>query len=75
MAEKQATHTAVDTHSNTVRLGYIVLALVLGVIVFLIIPAEALNSTGKVNVGLSYQVGVPSAASAFRVLPRTLRCP
>ena len=53
MTEKSPTNPATDTQSDRVRWGYIALALVLGAVAFLIIPAESLNSAGEVTAGLS----------------------
>jgi di/tricarboxylate transporter len=54
MAETQPQTVVAAGRSNTVRWRYIVLALVLGTIAFLLMPGETLNSTGEVISGLSY---------------------
>ena len=54
MAEELSDNAVVQAKSETVRWGYILLALVLAAVAFLIVPAESLNSTGEVVAGLSY---------------------
>ncbi|NQV35247.1 MAG: DASS family sodium-coupled anion symporter [Phycisphaeraceae bacterium] len=54
MVEKQTQTVVATDKSGTVRWRYIILALVLGTIAFLIMPGESLNSTGEVISGLSY---------------------
>jgi len=69
MAEKLSDKTVADTKSNSVRWGYISLALVLAAIAFLIVPAESSNSTGQVIAGLSY---TGRAVVAIAILMATL---
>jgi len=53
MTEAPSNNTKTDTQPNPVRLGYIALALILGTITFLVVPAESVNSEGEVIAGLS----------------------
>jgi len=65
MAEKQPNHTKAEPKSNAVRLGTILLAIVLGAIVFLMIPVESLNSAGEVIGGLSFSGRAVAAIAIF----------
>ncbi len=53
MTEKSADQPVTSTQSNSVRWGYMALALLFGAITFLVIPAESLNSDGEPTTGLS----------------------
>ncbi|MHC4357039.1 MAG: anion permease, partial [Planctomycetota bacterium] len=69
MAEKLSDNTFAQTRSNRVRPAYILLAVVLAVVAFLIIPAESPDSTGQVIAGLSH---TGRAVVAVAVLMATL---
>jgi sodium-dependent dicarboxylate transporter 2/3/5 len=69
MADELSDNAVAGAKTESVRWGYILLAIVLAAGVFLIIPAESLNSTGRVIAGLSY---TGRAVVAVAVLMATL---
>jgi len=69
MAEELSDNAVVQAKSEGVRWGYILLALVLATVAFLIVPAESLDSTDKVIAGLSH---TGRAVIAIAVLMATL---
>jgi len=69
MAEELSDNAVAQAKSEGVRWGYILLALVLAAVAFLIVPAESLNSTDEVIAGLSY---TGRAVIAIAVLMATL---
>lgn len=53
MTEEHSNKTVTNTQSDHVRFGRIGLAIILAILVFLLVPAESLDSTGQVISGLS----------------------
>ena len=69
MTEELSDNAVARPRSEGVRWGYILLALVLAAVAFVIVPAESLDSTGEVIAGLSY---TGRAVVAVAVLMATL---
>lgn len=69
MAEEHSHNTAAKTQSERVRVSRIALGIALAIMVFLLIPAESLDSTGQVVSGLSI---TGQAVAAVAILMATL---
>ena len=69
MAEELSDNAVAQAKSEGVRWGYILLALVLAAVAFMIVPAESLDSTAEVIAGLSY---TGRAVIAIAILMATL---